>query len=443
MIAYSLGRDAGEAVGTYAIRATGASEQGNYTVTYVQGTLSVQELSLIQRSTGSGVSVSTPISDEMIAALGFDGNAELSAASVGEAMNRVDANGLRRWENLVTGTATNRLLLGTAADASGSGVTFSLSDDPASPEDLGYTVLHELRKFSPGGWIRLSGPTAAAVPSFSVDEDDATGYYRIVTLVVPDANLAITNEIPTTNTVGVLRIASTATHTMTAVPFVELPNDPALKEPVKVGSYIGGGFVRDGDVIRIREGGTFKVWAMEGGTFTPYSSVKTDGETVDVYDADRSALEPGRAVWVSRSDHGKPFTLVGQFCGDAVTAEIAGSGVDGDGKAVVGCTMVSNPGLEALKINDIDWGGNPYEGTGGIGGDSIEIPSSADGVPSTRLFWSADKRLWGMSVPKKVGKRFVQTFESDFEIPAGMGFWYYRAGGPAFSVTVKNPEELD
>ncbi|MBQ6136236.1 MAG: hypothetical protein IJI73_02575 [Kiritimatiellae bacterium] len=443
-VEYALSRAAGEAPGTYAITAAGNAAQGNYAVAYEAGTLTIEALDLIQRATGSGVSVSVPVSDEMLDELGFDSRSELSAATVAETMNKMDPNGLRRWENLVTGTATNELLLSTAVDAAGTSLTFRLSEDPVRTENLGYAVLHELRKRTGGSWTRLGGITADKIPTFPLDSDDVTGYYRIVTLIIPDSNLAITNEIPTTNIVGVLRIASTATHTMAAVPFVELPRDPALKEPVKVEEYVGSGFVKDGDVIRLREDGAFKVWKMEGGTFVPYTAVRADGSTVEVAGAEKCPLAPGRAVWVTRSDHGRPFTIVGQFSGEPVTVQIAGSSSDAAGKAVVGATMVANPNLGALRINDIDWGGNPGEG------DEIEIPADADGRMSVRLKWyprMGRAGLWGGLLPTLTWNPETQRYDvavpTDHEIPAGMGFWYYRAGGPAFSVSVKAAEEID
>ena len=441
-VAYTLEREAGEVSGrTYTITASGAAEQGNYTVEYRPGTLAIDELELIQRATGSGVSVSVPVTDEMLGALGFDSQSELSAAIVAEAMNRIDPNGLRHWENLVTGTATNQLLLSTAVDATSTNLTFRLSQDPSSLEELGYTVLHELRRYTGSGWSRICDITEAMVPSFPLDSEDTTGYYRIVTLIVPNGNLSITNEIPTTNIVGVLRIASTAQHTMAAVPFVELPRDPALNEPMTVEDYVGNGFVSDGDIIRVREDGVFKVWEMENGKFEPYSSVKADGATREVAGAAESPLVPGRAVWVSRVDHSKPFTLIGQFSGEPVTDTVAGATVDDKGKTVVGCTMIANPNLSAIKVNDIDWGGNPADG------DTIEIPPLADGKASTRLKWYPKLGMWGGMAPtltwNATTRRYEAAVSTNHEIPAGLGFWYYRASGSAFSVTVKAAENLD
>ena len=205
---------------------------------------------------------------------------------------------------------------------------------------------------------------------------------------------------------------------------------------MKVEHYVGNGFVKDGDIVRLREDGTFKVWKVENGMFEPFMSVKANGMSVEVAGAAEAELLPGRAVWVTREEHSKPFTIVGQFTGKAVTNEVAGATTDMSGKTVIGATMVANPRLSALKINDIDWGDNPVDG------DSIEIPSATGGA-SKRLFWYPKSGLWGTTAMRWNGRRYVQTLISDYEIPAGLGFWYYRASGAGFSVVVKPEEELD
>ncbi|MBO7721141.1 MAG: hypothetical protein J6T01_01905, partial [Kiritimatiellae bacterium] len=444
-VAYTLSRAAGEAPGTYAITVSGEEIQGNYRVAYEPGTFTIEELELIQRATGSGVSVSVPVTDEMIDALGFDSKAELSASTVAAKMNAYDPNGLRHWENLVTGTETNQLLLGGAAATGDSLVTIGLGFDLTDPKPLGYTVLRELYKSArgTGAWTRVAGPLVGTnSPNFEIALVDvggrsigATGYYRVLTKLVPESVPSVTNTIPSTNVIGVLEIESVAAHTMAAVPFLELPTDPALNEPVKVASYVSSGFVADGDFIRLREDDTFKVWEKADGAFQPYTAVNTRGVATEVAGGEDSSLALGKSVWVSRATHSKPFFVVGQYCGDPVEVTIAGGT-----KKTPGSTMVTNPNLTELALNDIDWGENPNPG---VAGDEIEIPLEADGTTSYRLFWNATKKQWGRNVPKRVGSRYVQTFETGFTVKPGMGFWYYRVSEEPFTVTVKEQQRLD
>ncbi|MBQ3345365.1 MAG: InlB B-repeat-containing protein [Kiritimatiellae bacterium] len=410
--------------------ATQRAAETNITVSLSREEAQAKEEALIAALSAAGIDILAPGYDE-------------SAAN--ETLNARDPNGLRRWENLVTGTGTNQLLLSTAAAASASQTTMGLAYEPSGAVDFGYTVRYELRKWTGGGWKRSDDVAQMASPAFSLallnGAGDPTGYYRVFTLIVPDSDLSITNEIPSTNTVGLLRINSTAKHTMAAVPFLDLPKDPALNEPIKVVDYVGNGFVKDGDVIRLREDGIFKVWAMEGGKFEPFTSVKANGISVEVAGAAEAELVPGRAVWVTRADHSKPFTIVGQFTGRPVTNEVAGATTDESGKTVVGATMIANPCLSALAINDIAWGNNPADG------DTIEIPPTVTGTLSTRLKWYPKLGCWGGMKPTLTRNpttgRYEASIPTNFEIPAGMGFWYYRASESGFSVIVKPEENLD
>ena len=103
--------------------------------------------------------------------------------------------------------------------------------------------------------------------------------------------------------------------------------------------------------------------------------------------------------------------------------------------------MIANPCLSALAINDIAWGNNPADG------DTIEIPPTVTGTLSTRLKWYPKLGCWGGMKPTLTRNpttgRYEASIPTNFEIPAGMGFWYYRASESGFSVIVKPEENLD
>ena len=68
-VAYSLSRAEGEAVGNYAITASGEEKQGNYTVTYIQGILTITGQSIVPEDPSyKGVDVDSPSDHE------YDGN---------------------------------------------------------------------------------------------------------------------------------------------------------------------------------------------------------------------------------------------------------------------------------------------------------------------------------------------------------------------------------
>jgi hypothetical protein len=111
--------------------------------------------------------------------------------------------------------------------------------------DTGYSVLYDLKKSADNGWVRVG--EVMNKPEFSVEligEDgkskNASGFYRVTTLIVPNDTLSVTNEIPSTNIIGVLEVASTFTNTMAAVPFVALSREATAlsSEPLTISKYL-------------------------------------------------------------------------------------------------------------------------------------------------------------------------------------------------------------
>lgn len=391
---------------------------------------------LNQRSTGENRELSIPLTDELMDELGFvPGEDGFSSAALSNCFNQVDANGLRRWENLATGTETNQLVFSmTQGDGGDRSLSILVSDpEGAVTNRLGYTVLHELQYTTNGVWSRAAGPSAE--DAFSVTLLDgsgasahASGYYRVATLLVPNDDLSITNAIPSTNIVGVLEIASAATNTMTAVPFTALVHDPATTSNVTVEAYVLGGFLAAGDQLRVSASsspnGVYRQWnrrsAPEDGSM--FDALDSVGDvTIHATNANAFALARGNAVWVTRGNPTSPFFIVGQYSGEPVTVTIAGGDPEASGKAAYGCTMVANPNIAPLAINSISWGANPGAN------DTISIPS---GTGRLDLQWKNGS--WGRL--KKSGKK--QTWYTGDTVAPGMGFWYYRKASGDFTISI-------
>jgi len=295
---------------------------------------------------------------------------------------------------------------------------------------LGYAVLHELRKREGGAWTRIAGPSAD-VSSFSVALLDGTGkstgasgLYRVTTLLVPDNDLSITNELPTTNIVGVLEIASGKKNTMTAVPFKGLATDPASPRSVAVSDLVALSLLSANDKIFAMADGVYHQWKLssDGWVAAAATAIKIGGllQTVTTPPAAESLLARNQAVWVVREDASKPFFLIGQYSDEAVTVPIAAAAES------KGCTMLSNPHFQPLVINSLDWGGGP------AAGDVIQIPGAGN------LQWDATNRRWWRTAVtvNPVTRRVERGIKTDDVIPAGQGVWYYRASPGAFSVTI-------
>ena len=363
-------------------------------------------------------------------------------------LNQEDPNGLMHWENIVMGTDTNQVLLSTAVDSSAGAVTIAISRNEGlgEQEDLGYLVLQDLRRYVNGVWNRIAGPSAEANPSFSIQMTDASGnslnaagYYRVFTLLVPEHDLSITNELPSTNIVGVLEVDSNLRNTMTAVPWNALANDPADPQNITVAGYVAPAQLAPGDaIVALNSNGVYEKWTLSeptrGGTKPTWKAAAgtivtkggSMGEVSVTPPPEERELDRGNAVWVSRTDTSKPYFLVGQYNGAPVQITIAGGSVTEKGS-----TMITNPTLEPISVNDFAWGSNPSAD------DVIQVPNGL-GVPLA-LIWRNGS--WGYSdkVYDAQKRRYVKEWKTNVMIAPGTGFWYYRTGS-GFTVTLNVDE---
>ena len=462
-ISYSVSRAAGEEVGTYVITASGAALQGNYAVTFVNGTFTIKGLpDLVQRATGTGLEIQVPVTDGLLAAAGIDPAGDITTDAVGDILNAFDPNGLRRWENLVTGTATNQPLLSTKFGdvTDGMALPVGMTAGQENPVDMGYNVLYELRRQTTDGWTRVAGPAETSDSSeFSIELEDGdgkskepTGLYRMVTLIVPRHELSITNEIPSTNIIGVLEVDSAITNTVVAVPWKQLASDPKHAGNITVANYVSSLNLTPGDHVYAFEevpskgasasgGATYMMWTLQSdGTWTSATTIKSTEAGYSVMsvaeDAETKEFARTQAVWLQRQrpldKDGKPvpFFLIGQYDADGV--EIT---VKGGTSSEPGYTLLSVPDYRDYSINDLDWSG--YASAA----DSTDFIRVVDGSQSFLLKWSDGK--WcteevNYRRGRPAGMKYV-PYETPFK--AGTGFWFCRHGGE-FTIKWAPSEEV-
>ena len=447
VVAYSLSRAAGEDLGQYAITASGDESQGNYSVTFVPGTLTIDQSSLIQRVNGELVPVSVSLDSALLSSLGFDASSGYDLESVQSALNAVDPNGLRRWENAVTGTAPQQPLLSTKVASGDTALVFDRVAPQATAIDLGYIELRDVRKRNGSSWERVAGPVlvskgSSAGTSIRVDlpngngtGSNATGLYRVTTLLVPEDNLSITNELPSTNIIGVVDIASPTTNMLVSVPWKELASLPGQAMDISIDSLVSSSALTVGDRMYDfnQANSEYDSWMMEsqGGQaeWTAMSTVVAE-DSFSTLSMPESASEHkksrgGGFMLLRNAPAGvdgtpKRVLLVGQYDPSGVEVSVVGGT-----EASPGFTIVGNPGLTPLKINDIGWNGNP------TASDVISIPS--DGEVPLALTWS--NGAWGYWKSSYNAKRHrvESVFVTDVEIPAGRAFWYARRGA-AFTI---------
>ena len=168
-------------------------------------------------------------------------------------------------------------------------------------------------------------------------------------------------------------------------------------------------------------------------------AVSTNGQTVELPESPSAYLDRGSAVWVTRQKvTTDPYYIIGQYSGDEVTVAVAGA-VNGETiRASYGSTLVANPSIKPIAINDLRWG---WAEISPSADDTLTIPGP-NGA-QYNLTWKNGK--WGRTVLEKKGRVFVPTSYTDDVIPAGTGFWYYRyQGGAGFTLEIKAdklPEE--
>jgi hypothetical protein len=391
-----------------------------------------------QRMTGSFLPIT--IVDQLLASFGFNRVHGFPSEDVDERLDHTAPNGLRYWENLVTGTAADQLLLSTARE-SGDGLTLKIAladkDEKKARTDTGYFTRYVVRRSTPDGWINAS--KTQATPDFDIPlldaegkSRDASGFYRLVTLIIPEDHPTVTNEIPSRNIVGVLEVKSAFTNTLSAVPWVSFAAKNATEPaggPMTVAGYVHTPHLTTDDSVQIADKGhIYRRWHWKKNPGSPGAwdgAVTVTREALHTPPAaSEQELPRTSAAWVSRSDPGaKPFFLIGQYASGAQTLTVNGAPADVESV----CTLVPNPSLEPVTVNAYAWGTNPRDG------DLVRIPNEK--TAPVNLLWNAQKKAWGRYV-KQPGSR-EGVWKTDDAVPAGMGFWYMRkGGGGAFDLTL-------
>lgn len=241
---------------------------------------------------------------------------------------------------------------------------------------------------------------------------------------------AFATDVMTTETVGWLKVTSTAKATIVSVPWVQVGgggDSVQVAKLVKTDTLTADG----GVMLYYYDGMTTKYWAW---ALQTVSSVKTwvpatissakNGVTTNNQSPDDDyALPRGKALFVYRPN--------GSTDGDIyLYGALASTAMSPVRTIANGYTLIGNPTASAYDINSATMTGTPNEG------DRILVPGD-DGAIAVDYYYDSTTGKWGYlkaGAPLITGIPGPRTFSSEATIPAGRGAWYKSAGGsPTFT----------
>ena len=307
----------------------------------------------------------------------------------------------------------------TVASVSDTGLGLDLLDMTSY---AGYDIHYELRRGS-STIQRGADPAAFEIPLYPDDRNDSrnpSGIYRIVALMVSQSNRTVTNEVPSANAVGVLKVASSLTNSIAAVPWVSLASNPQVATNVSVSALLHPANLSTGDRLLSYDtaSGRYHGWSRTAeGNWDPILTAAIDGVTVAPA-PENWRPEPGSAFWVMRAvpkdaDGAKPYFLYGQYRPGDYNCVIAGGT-----KAAPENSLCANPTASSVALSQLSFEGE-------IGADDT-IVLNGDGDVSTIYVRNKANTAWGRWRKVRSGGIVTSVWTEDGSIAPGSGFWYVR-----------------
>lgn len=340
---------------------------------------------------------------------------EATPAEIQEALNKVDDNGLKAWENYVLGLDGSSPNANLSADAEQGPVSATpiTSNVDVPPVDTGFKVEYKLVSVDTNGTTVTEG-ALQPTPDLTADIAAMTSetnvvYYKTVAVITSTQNPEVKVEVESDNTIGVLKVESGAKTTAIAVPWEALGGGD-----ISVSNIVRTATLTPGDELKAyAPDGKYKAWELdENKVWQPVTVVGGSSEI----DADAFRVPRGSAVWLTRQDTTQPIYLVGEVAATE-KAEVT---------LAVGTTdnpswnLVGSAGTEPVNVNEI----------GAATTDKIIVPTAT--VPKNYEY-NTEKGEWGYwdyeTVVKPNGRKTVtKVWKTAEDIPAGTGFWYLNGG---------------
>ena len=348
---------------------------------------------------------------------GITGSTE---SEIREALKQEDANGIAKWENVVMGQeGTHKPAIETSTNGTETVADMVLSFKV--PENTGYTVKYAFDKVDDAGSVVESG-TAEANPQLDLTQVSTAGtpaYFKMrAVLVSNDESHTFTAEVPVEHTVGVLKVDSSATNTILAVPWKSFHNTD-----VNVAELVHAASLSEDDMLQAYDGdGNVKSWYVKNGVWTSATDVSVSGEQQTVgekVDPVTFGIARGKGVWLKRYDTSKPIYLMGMPTTEAATTTLTPA----ESSSKPSWNLLASPKLEAVNFGKFNTG------------DEIIVPTA--GTPK---HYTYKNNAWGYpgatvtSTTKLPNGQTIQVISvehktDDTTITPGTGFWYLNKGG--------------
>lgn len=232
------------------------------------------------------------------------------------------------------------------------------------------------------------------------------------------------------NVIGVLRVDSPYARTIVAVPWVAASVEAG---DIKVTDIVKTANLSVGDELYYYNGKGFDSWRLdENREWVPAKQVSENGGSDQSPAADVQGLPRGGAIILVRKNPvDNPFYLQGQVAAEAVTSQTIPASTEGVFH-LIAPPCVKNGDVDINSTDDMVWSGCDS-------GDRIYVYQDKGLNVECRYANKNDKIQWWLGkYPAEGTEPLKPTWENPPLLPVGTGFWYFKKGTSATTVTWKN-----
>ena len=347
-----------------------------------------------------------------------------SDAVIKEALKQEDENGIAKWENVVMGqNGADKPAIETSTNGTATVADMVVSFTP--PSDIGYTVKYAFDEVNENGTVKEEGGVTNS-PALNLERVAVAGtpaYFKMrAVLESNDEKHTFSTNVPVDHTVGVLKVESSTTNTILAVPWKSFHDTD-----VNVSELVHAASLSENDMLSAYdESGNVKSWYVKNGVWASATDVSVSGEQQTVgakVDPTTFYIARGKGVWLKRSDTSKSIYLMGMPTSDPATNTLAAAT---DAKTP-SWNLLASPKFETVNIATGAFKDNT--------GDEIIVPTA--GTPK---HYTYKNNAWGYpgatttevkTLPTGTKVNVIKTEHKtdDTTIAPGTGFWYLNKGG--------------